>query len=107
RLHALLIMLFLNETRGGRLHDKRMAEATTSPGPRGVGSCRIEASWPARCPGPGTDDGGDTRQPGPAPPSAADCACPQEREALSHRQRPEPRVEGGRPGIVSGSPMGG
>jgi DDE superfamily endonuclease len=34
-MHALLIMLFLSETCGGRLHDKRMAEATPSPLPAG------------------------------------------------------------------------
>ena len=34
-MHALLIMLFLSETCGGRLHDKRIAEATTSPLPAG------------------------------------------------------------------------
>ena len=34
-MHALLIMLFLSETCGGRLHDKRMAEATASPLPAG------------------------------------------------------------------------
>jgi hypothetical protein len=34
-MHALLIMLCLSETCGGRLHDKRMAQATPSPWPAG------------------------------------------------------------------------
>ena len=34
-MHARLIILFLSETCGGRLHDKRIAEATPSPLPAG------------------------------------------------------------------------
>ncbi len=34
-VHALLLILFLSETAGGRLHDKRLAEATPSPFPAG------------------------------------------------------------------------
>ena len=34
-MNALLIVLFLSETCGGRLHDKRIAEATPSPLPAG------------------------------------------------------------------------
>jgi hypothetical protein len=48
-MHALFIMLFLSETCGGRLHDKRMAEATASPVPtgsrlvqeRGIAACTL------------------------------------------------------------------
>ena len=34
-VHALLLILFLSETAGGRLHDTRLAEATPSPFPAG------------------------------------------------------------------------
>jgi DDE superfamily endonuclease len=34
-VHALLIILFLSETCGGRLHDKRIVEATPYPLPAG------------------------------------------------------------------------
>src|SRR5262252_1071178 len=36
-------------------------------------------------------------QPGAAPAAAADRACQQQRQALSHCERPDPPVEGGRP----------
>ena len=36
-------------------------------------------------------------QPGAAPASAADRACQQQCQALPHRERPDPPVEGGRP----------
>src|SRR2546427_68001 len=42
---------------------------------------------------PGTHPGTATGQPGPAPPSAADRACQQERQALSYCERPDPAVE--------------
>ena len=34
-MNALLVILFLSETCGGRLHDKRIAEATLYPLPAG------------------------------------------------------------------------
>ena len=34
-MHALLLILFLSDTSGGRLHDKRIAEATPYPLPAG------------------------------------------------------------------------
>ena len=46
---------------------------------------------------PGTDTGAATGQPGAAPPSAAERACQQQRQALSYRQRPHPAVEEGHP----------
>src|SRR5262249_24860932 len=36
-------------------------------------------------------------QPGAPPAAAADRACQQQRQALSHCERPDPPVEGGRP----------
>src|SRR4029434_10786428 len=42
------------------------------------------------------DPGATPGQPG-APPAAADRACQQQRQALSHCERPDPPVEGGRP----------
>jgi hypothetical protein len=41
---VLLTILFLSETYGGRIHDKRIAEAAPYPYLLGVGSCRIWAS---------------------------------------------------------------
>ena len=34
-VHALLIILFLSDTSGGRIHDKPMADVTPSPLPAG------------------------------------------------------------------------
>jgi hypothetical protein len=48
-------------------------------------------------PRPGADAGAAQDQPGAAPPPAPDRTCEQQREALSHRERPDPLVEGGRP----------
>src|SRR5712692_830911 len=45
----------------------------------------------------GTATRAETSQPGPARSPAPDRACQQECEALSHRQRPDPPLEGGRP----------
>ncbi len=36
-VNALLILLFLSDTSGGRVHDKRIADATPSPLPAGSG----------------------------------------------------------------------
>src|SRR5712691_6262304 len=75
----------------------------------GAGCCRTWAFWRSRCPRsrsscpprnpprPGAPPGTATGQPGPAPPSAADRACQQQRQALPRRQRPDPAVEGRRP----------
>src|SRR5712691_9097510 len=46
---ALLTILLLSDTCGGRVHKKRIADATPSPLPA-AGWCRIWASWRARCP---------------------------------------------------------
>src|SRR5439155_32710 len=54
-------------------------------------------------PRPGADAGARAGQPGPAPPSAADRACQQQRQALPRRQRPDPAVEGGRSGSRDGT----
>ncbi len=74
----------------------------------GAGCCRIWASSRSRCPKwrsscpprnharPGAESGGVRGQLGAAPASAADRACQQQCEALSHRQRSDPPVEGGR-----------
>jgi hypothetical protein len=47
-LKALLIILFLRATHGGRVPDKRMAETTPSPVPAGAASYRIWSSWRVR-----------------------------------------------------------
>ena len=49
-VNALLLILFLSDTYGGRTHDKPIADATPYPLPAGVGCCRIWASWRSRCP---------------------------------------------------------
>jgi len=75
---------------------------------RGVGYGRIWASWRARFPRrnphadaettrPGSHPGGATGQPGPALSPVTDRACAQQCQALSHRQRPDPPLEAGRP----------
>src|SRR6266446_8551113 len=77
------------------------------PCPREAGSCRTWALWPSRCPRssphadeetprPGADVGAARGEPGAQPASAADRACQQQCEALSHRERPHPPMEGGR-----------
>ena len=45
-VNALLLILFLSETYGGRVHDLRIAE--TTPSRLGVDCCRIWASCRAR-----------------------------------------------------------
>src|SRR5262249_18438052 len=57
----------------------------------------------------GADPGATMGQPGAPPAAAADRACQQPRQALSHGERPDPPVEGGRPrsrdGTVRGPPQ--
>src|SRR4029450_1731475 len=45
-------------------------------------------------------------QPGAPPAAAADRACQQQCEALSHGERPDPAVEGGRPRSRDGGLLG-
>src|SRR5262252_5587003 len=79
-----------------------------TPSRLGVGCCRIWASCRSRSPGgnphadedatrPGSHPGTANRQPGAPPASAPDRACHQQRQALSHCERPDPPVEGGCP----------
>ena len=108
-VNALLLILFLSDTYGGRTHDKRIAEATPYPFPAGSRLLQdlgflaftlpqVEILMPTKKPrGAGADPGAATGQPGAPPASAADRACQQQRQALSHRERPDPPVEGGRP----------
>src|SRR5712691_9478883 len=44
-VNAVLVILFLSDTHGGRTHDTPMADATPYPLPAGAGSCRIWVSW--------------------------------------------------------------
>ena len=104
-----LTILFLSDTYGGRVHDKRIAEATPYPLPAGSQLLQdlgflaftlpqVEILMPTKKPrGQELTVRAATRQPGPALPPAADRACQQQREALSHRQRPPPPVEAGYP----------
>src|SRR2546426_2368176 len=114
-VNAPLTILFLSDTYGGRMHDKRIADATPYPLTRGEpvvagpGLPGVHAA-PGRDPHadqetawPGTPPRTATGQPGPAPASAAHRACPQQCEALSHRERPDPPVEGGRPRCSDGT----
>jgi len=52
---------------------------------------------PKQPPRPGADAGAAPRQPGPAPASAPHRTWQQEREALSHGERSDPPLAGGRP----------
>ena len=108
-VNALLIILFLSDTYGGRTHDLRIAEATPYPLPAGSGLLQdlgflsftlpeVEILMPTKKPrGAGADPGATTGQPSAPPAAAADRACEQQCEALSHCERPDPPVEGGRP----------
>ena len=105
-VNALLIILFLSDTHGGRVHDLRIAEATPYPLPAGSGLLQdlgflaftlpeVEILMPTKKPrGQELTLEQTTGQPGPAPPPAADRACQQQCQALSHRERPDPPVEG-------------
>ena len=99
-VNALLLILFLSDTYGGRVHDKRIADATPYPLPAGSRLLQdlgflaftlpqVEILMPTKKPrGAGADAGAATGQPGAAPASAADRACQQQCQALSHRERP-------------------
>ena len=47
-VNALLVILFLSDTHGGRVHDLRIAEATPYPLPAGSGLLQDWASCPSR-----------------------------------------------------------
>ena len=108
-VNAPLTILFLSDTYGGRVHDKRIAEATPYPLPAGSRLLQdlgflaftlpqVEILMPTKKPrGQELHAGAATGQPGTAPSPAADRACQQQCQALSHRQRPDPLVEGGCP----------
>jgi hypothetical protein len=88
-VNALLLILFLSDTYGGRVHEKPIADATPYPLPAGSRLLQdlgflaftlpqVEILMPTKKPPrPGTDAGGETRQPGPAPASATHRACQQ------------------------------
>ena len=111
----LLIILFLSDTYGGRTHDKRIADATPYPLPAGSRLLQdlgflaftlpeVEILMPTKKPrGQELTLEQQAGQPGAAPASAADRACQQQCQALSHRQRPAPPVEAGRPGSGDGT----
>ena len=107
-VHALLTRLFRSETSAGRVHEKRIAEATPvslpcrEPIVVGFGLLGVHAP-PGGDPyadeenmRPGADVGAAHSQSGASPPPAAARACPQPCEARSPRHRPDPPVEGGR-----------
>jgi hypothetical protein len=50
RVNTPLTILFLSETFAGRVHEKRIAEATPYPLPAGSRLLQDLASWPSRCP---------------------------------------------------------
>src|SRR5919107_2066596 len=111
-VNAPLLILFLSDTVGGRIHDKRLAEATPYPLPAGsrllqdLGSLaftlpEVEILMPTRKP-PGADLSPAQQRANPLAP-IADRACQQQRQALSRRQRPDPHVEAGRPGCRDGN----
>src|SRR3954452_17053885 len=110
-VNALLIILFLSETVGGRLHDKRLAEATPYPLPAGsrllqdlgflaVTLPQVEILMPTKK--PPTATGAAKSQPGAPLPPIADRACQQPCQALPRRQRPDPPVEARRSGCRDG-----
>src|SRR5438876_799806 len=76
-------------------HGESVVAGSGLPGvhatPGGDPDADEETTWP------GAYLGGETGQSGAAPPPAADRACPQQCEALSHRERPHPPMEGGHP----------
>ena len=108
-VNAPLTILFLSETYGGRVHDKRIADATPYPLPAGSQLLQdlgflaftlpqVEILMPTKKPrGQELTREQQRGQPGPAPPPATHRACQQQCQALSHRQRPHPPVEAGRP----------
>ena len=96
-VNAPLLILFLSDTVGGRIHDKRLAEATPYPLPAGSqlsqelgflaftlprwrSSCRRKNHRARTC------HGAANSQPGAPLPPTADRACQQQRQALSRRR---------------------
>src|SRR5882724_4981064 len=49
-VNALLLILFLSDTYGGRVHDKPIATPPRTPYLLGAGCCRTWAFWRSRCP---------------------------------------------------------
>src|SRR4051812_20985082 len=93
------IILFLSDTVGGRIHDKRLAEATPYPLPAGSRLLQdlgfmafplpqVEILMPRKKP-PGAELSPAQQRANPLPP-IADRACQQQCQALSCRQRPDP-----------------
>ena len=86
-VNAPLTILFLSETAGGRVHDKRIAEATPYPLPAGSRLLQdlgflaftlpqVEILMPTKKPPrAGAPVGAARRQPGAEPASVADRAC--------------------------------
>ena len=85
-VNALLIILFLSDTYGGRVHDKPIADATPYPLPaesrllQDLGFLaftlpQAESSCDQETTRPGTHAGTARGEPGTAPASAADRAC--------------------------------
>ena len=108
-VNALLLILFLSDTYGGRVHDTPLADMTPSPFPAGsrlvqdLGflACtlpQVAILMPTtKPPQPGADAGATTGEPGAQPASAAHRARQQQCHALPHRERPHPTVEAGCP----------
>jgi hypothetical protein len=108
-VNALLIILFLSDTYGGRVHDKPIVDATPYPLPAGSRLLQdlgflaftlpqVEILMPTKkTPRRGTHAGAARGEPSAAPAPTADRACQQQCQALSHRQRSAPFVEEGRP----------
>ncbi|MGE3541464.1 MAG: hypothetical protein AB7N91_29030 [Candidatus Tectimicrobiota bacterium] len=107
RVNAPLTILFLSDTYGGRVHDKRIAEETPYPLPAGSQLLQdlgflaftlpqVEILMPTKKPcGQEAHPGAEVGQPGSPPPPVTDRARQQQCEALSHRHRSDPSVEGG------------
>ncbi len=114
-MNALLLILFLSDTYGGRVHDKPIADATPSPLPAGsrlvqdLGFLALtlpqgEILMPVKKPR-GQELMREQHRANQAlhQRRLADRACQQQCHALSHRQRPDPPVEGGRPRCRDGT----
>jgi hypothetical protein len=105
-VNALLRILFLSDTYGGRVPDKPIADLTPYPLPAGSRLLQdlgflaftlpqVEILMPTKKPPRSRADAdAATGQPGSASPLATDRACQQQRQALSDRQRPAQAMEG-------------
>ena len=98
-VNALLVILFLSDTHGGRTHDLRIAEAT--PYPLLAGSGLLQDLGFLSFTLPQVEILMPTKKPRGAEltleQDLANQALHQQRQAVSDCERPDPPVEGGRP----------